>query len=134
MENGFTTLPKSPSIQESQEEKESVDLSTFLKNTDSQPPSEPRDFQDAQSDKEGEPHTTCGRVMPHADSLVEDSSMFTPRSVRVERNTHGPESSDVLEVQSLHTKASTIRQVVVVMFVVSVVCIERQLSEAQNKS
>lgn len=78
---------------------------------DSQPHFQPEDSLDVKLVEEKEPLSTCGRTMPHADSLEEDSCTTDSRSVKLENHTAGKELPDVSEDQSLPTRASTTKPV-----------------------
>jgi len=70
--SGYTLVLKFQSDQESQEDQESADPSTYSRAGDIQILSPPRDFQDVKLEVEEVPDTTCGRTMLAADSSVVD--------------------------------------------------------------
>jgi hypothetical protein len=109
--NGSNTDPEFHSNQASQEDQRSADHSMSSRNTDSQPPFLPEDSLDVKLVEEEEPLSTCGRIMPHADSLEEDSCTTDSRSVKLEDHTVGQELPDVLEVQFLPARDSTTKLV-----------------------
>ena len=90
--DGLYTLRKSHLTQVFQEVQKSVDLSIFRRNLDSHPPFLKRNYQDVKLDKARRLLSSCGPTTPNADSLVEDSSITSVKSVSLESLTHGRES------------------------------------------
>lgn len=93
--NGSNMDPKFQLDQASQEVQESADLSMFSRSGDSQHLLQPKNFLSAKLEVVKEPYTICGRAMPHADSLEEDSSTPITRLVRSAKHINGSELSDV---------------------------------------
>jgi len=108
-ESGSDMANKSQLSQRFQLAQKSADLSTCSRSGVSQPPSDPRDFQDAESDQAKNPHTTCGRTEKIADSSEE--SLFTKltRPVRQVNLISGLESSDASLDQRSQRQDLTIR-------------------------
>jgi len=98
--NGSIMVLESQSSQRFQEAERSADLSTYSRSSDSQAPSVPRDFQDAELDQEEAQSTTTGKTEVPASSLEVDS--FTKRTLSVKKvdPISGLELSDAFKAQS----------------------------------
>ena len=93
-ESGSDMVNKSQLSQRFQLAQKSADLSTCSRSGVSQPPSDQRDFQDAELDQAESPHTTCGKTKRHANSSEEGLLTKLTRPVRQADLISGLESSD----------------------------------------
>ena len=98
--NGLDMDLPSQSSQRYQEAQKSADLSTCSRNGDSQAPSVPSLFQDAELDQEEAQSTTCGKTEPPVSSSEVDSFTKSTRPVRLASHISGLELSDASKVQS----------------------------------
>lgn len=89
--SGSTMLSVFQSILKFQEARRSVDHSISSRNSDSQPLSHKRNYQDAKLVKARRLSSSCGPTMPHVDSLEENSLTTNVMFVRLESHILGRE-------------------------------------------